>query len=358
MKDLHAILVGAGNIGSHLASHLVRLGGLARLTIIDRDRYEASNLATQAIELCDLGQPKAEVLARRVSGIRPSLVVEPIVAPLEQVPIGRLRADLLLTCLDSRSARQHANEVAWHTGVPCWIDSGVRASPQMVRVTRYHPGDGEACLECSWSDAEYGLLPAEYHCDGSAAEQPTGAPAALGGLAAALQALECQRFLNGEAEEADEPGQLAYFVGARRVVPARFVLNRSCRFDHARWTFEEVNRGPGELTLGEMLKLAGGRARVPHARLALRLRCPECGAQRERLAVLDHMSTPAPRCAHCGTALIAGAFDRVDELDASALGPEDLARPLAELGLTAGDGFLAGTRCLVVGGRSGNPERT
>ena len=66
MGGRHVVVVGAGgNIGSHLAPHLVRLPGVGRVTLVDRDRYERGNLPFQDMEAGDVGRPKAEVQAER-----------------------------------------------------------------------------------------------------------------------------------------------------------------------------------------------------------------------------------------------------------------------------------------------------
>ncbi|HEY7545044.1 MAG TPA: ThiF family adenylyltransferase, partial [Blastocatellia bacterium] len=56
------ILVGAGgNIGSHLAPHLARMPEVGRVTLIDKDFYESTNLRSQDITARDVGKSKAAV---------------------------------------------------------------------------------------------------------------------------------------------------------------------------------------------------------------------------------------------------------------------------------------------------------
>lgn len=117
-------VVGAGgNIGSHLVTHLARMPAVSVVTLIDRDRYEPKNLASQDITIRDVGRPKARVQAERLMRIRPDLRVRAICDTVERVPIGLLRADVVLACLDSLVARQWVNQAAWRLGC-CWIDAG------------------------------------------------------------------------------------------------------------------------------------------------------------------------------------------------------------------------------------------
>ena len=53
--------------------------------------------------------------------------------------------DLIVSCLDSKAARQHVNEIAWRLGTP-WIDCGVLGSQSLVRVNAYFPAQGSPCL--------------------------------------------------------------------------------------------------------------------------------------------------------------------------------------------------------------------
>jgi tRNA A37 threonylcarbamoyladenosine dehydratase len=100
-------LIGAGgNIGSHLVPHLGRMPGIQKVTLVDRDIYEERNLISQDILADDIDKPKAHVQASRLRAINPNLHVTPIVGAVENLPLGILRSDVVLTALDSRRSRQ------------------------------------------------------------------------------------------------------------------------------------------------------------------------------------------------------------------------------------------------------------
>ncbi|HVS04231.1 MAG TPA: ThiF family adenylyltransferase, partial [Thermoanaerobaculia bacterium] len=195
-----AVVGAGGNVGSHLVPLLARLPAVGRLVLVDRGSYQAADLVTQAITPRDVGRPKARVQARRARRLRPQLAVEALHADLAAVPPGRLRGAALLACLDGRAARQRVNELARWLGMP-WIDGGVRADGLLARADLYGAGEESACLECAWSEQDYAALETADPC-GEGEPAPTGAPAALGALAAALQALLCGRLLAGEAPPA------------------------------------------------------------------------------------------------------------------------------------------------------------
>ena len=119
--------------------------------------------------------------------------------PVETVPLGRLRADVILACVDSRAARQYLNQAARHLGVPL-IDAGVFPDGLLARVSVFLPGAEHACLECTWDQADYDAIEQSYPCQGGVPDAAaSGAPAHLGALAAAVQAIECQRRFDSPA---------------------------------------------------------------------------------------------------------------------------------------------------------------
>ena len=63
LAGAHVVVVGCGGIGSPAIQYLAA-AGVGRLTLIDDDVVEASNLQRQTIFAeADLGQPKAEAAA-------------------------------------------------------------------------------------------------------------------------------------------------------------------------------------------------------------------------------------------------------------------------------------------------------
>ena len=77
-----AAIVGAGSIGSQIASHLVREGAFERLTLIDDDRLLPHNLARHALTSESVSFSKASKLAELLTSISPGLPVKAISAKL------------------------------------------------------------------------------------------------------------------------------------------------------------------------------------------------------------------------------------------------------------------------------------
>jgi molybdopterin/thiamine biosynthesis adenylyltransferase len=224
------LVAGAGNIGSHLVPLLAR-AGIGSIRVVDRDRIEAKNLATQDFHPDDVGGFKAEVLAERMRRQFPHLTVAALACDLEDVPLGEFEVDVLLGALDSRRARQVlVSEIGWPLGVPV-IDGGV-GEGWLGRVQVFVPGPEAACLECTWGAADYRQLAAEYPCLPGAAVStpPTVSPAFAGTVVAGLMTAECVRLLEGPRPV--QSHETCFDLMHRRFLTSRLRRSPRCRFDH------------------------------------------------------------------------------------------------------------------------------
>jgi len=343
------LVAGAGNIGSSLIPHLARLPGIGEVTIIDRDGYEPGNLGQADITPRDVGQAKAAVQARRLRRLDPSLRVRAVRADLHELPLGMFRADLILAALDSKEARRVVNEAAWRLRVP-YVDSGINAQDglRMARVTVYVPGPDAPCLECAWSDADYYGLEQPRPClKGTPQGMPTNAPASLGALAAALQALEALKLLEGDTAHALCGRQMLVDARNHTSMVSALRRNAKCRFDHGLWRIEDLER-PHEVTLSQILDNAHGVGqqgriwiRVQGRPFVRRLQCTECCATRETLCLLGRIPPRTATC--CSRPMQPTGFEMADRLDLASLPARTLAMPIHKLGLRRYDVFTVGS---------------
>jgi len=334
----HVVAVGVGNIGSHFVEHAARLPAVTRMTIVDPGTYEAKNVAAQRIDPADAGRAKVEVQAERIRRIDPELDVVAIAAPADDVPLGRLRGDVVVAGLDNRRARQTVNEVARRLGVP-WLDAGVRAQGSLVRVNLYGPGEDSACIECGWGDRDYDGLEQIRPCSPDAEVPPTNASAGLGALAAAVQAMECEKLLRGD-RSALEGHQLLVDVAHHVHHLTSFGRNPACRlFDHGPWNIERLAFG-GAGTLGELVETTAPEASTLEVfgRRFVRLRvCRDCGRRDSSLRIAGSRPATVPRCPSCGGETMPSGFHAVEALDLASLADRDRALPIGELGVRDAD---------------------
>jgi molybdopterin/thiamine biosynthesis adenylyltransferase len=333
----HVVIAGAGgNTGSHLLPHLGRMHGIARLTLVDPDVYTAGNLSAQDIETGQVGEVKVRAQAARLRAINPTLDVTTMAERIEDVPRGLLRGDLLVSCLDSRAARQHVNEIAYRLGV-AWIDCGVLGSQNLARVTARLPAADAACLECPWDRDGYALVEQEYACGfENSTVQPTMASSALGGLAAALVAIEIAKLLGGEVETSAVGRQVTLDAQHLSLVVSLNSRNPNCLFDHRTWCIEPWRCRLQSQTVGDTLATLGS-LRVEGHRFVYALMCPGCGRREESL----RLNRPQAHCATCGRRMTAPGFEARDRLDIN-LPREYLNLTLAQIGLRAEDVVSAG----------------
>ncbi len=330
-----------GNIGSSLWPHLVRILGVGEVTVIDRDHYEYRNISCQNIRPADVGRPKARVVAEGMGVINPDLPVEAIVAGVEDVPLGRLRADVMLTCLDSRGARRWVNQAVRRLGIPWWIDAGVERDGLLARVNVYRFPDSP-CYECGWSDADYENLDASYPCQADGQPAPTNAPSALGALAASLQALELGKILAGDWESVAAGKQVTisaayhtHFLTSRRTDP-------SCRCSHEAWEIERLDASPGRLTIGDALQLSApgrGRLSVKGKSFIRELVCGPCRRKRSLLVLGGRADRLQQTCDDCGRPMEAAGISLLDHLSHDVLSPPTLGLSLESIGFRPGDVF-------------------
>jgi len=337
-KTHHIVVAGAGgNTGSHLLPHLARMTGVTRLTLVDPDSYEQSNLPVQNIESQDVGRAKVEAQADKLRRINPALEVIALQQRVEDVPRGLLACDLMLSCLDSKVSRQHLNETAFRLSTP-WFDCGVLGSQNLVRVNGYVPAQDSPCLECGWGHDEYATLEQEYLCGAGARTYPTMASSALGALAASLMAIEVAKFLRDEPVAPLASHQLVLDAEHHIVQVTALRRNPWCRFDHRSWMVEPWNCRPESITVAQALAQLGS-LRVEGHRFVAQLICPGCSRSIEGL----RLNRPLPRCPECNRRMVTAGFGALERLDStSANGSSQLT--LAQIGLLPGDIVSCGTR--------------
>ncbi|MDP1740952.1 ThiF family adenylyltransferase [Polaromonas sp.] len=122
----HAVVVGAGGTGSIALESLLRLG-FGKVSVIDADRVEASNLnRLQGAGPADIGRLKIDVLADHARRIAPATRFEGVAAKCFDEAARPLleSADLILGCVDNPETRWWLNQLAVQYMIP-WFDCGV-----------------------------------------------------------------------------------------------------------------------------------------------------------------------------------------------------------------------------------------
>ena len=75
LLNSHVAVFGVGGVGSYAAEALAR-AGIGRLTIVDNDIVNVTNINRQLVATHDtIGQPKVDVMERRIAAINPNAAV-------------------------------------------------------------------------------------------------------------------------------------------------------------------------------------------------------------------------------------------------------------------------------------------
>lgn len=343
-KTKHVIVVGCGgNIGSHMISHVAKLAGVGRVTLIDPDIYEPKNLKSQDIVPSDVGKPKAVVQARRLRKINPEMEVKALVERIENVPLRDRRCEVILAGLDSRRARQFVNETCWRLRIP-WVDAGVDGESLLARVSVFFPGDERGCLECGWEPEDYAAVEQTYACaPWAGTPAATNAPSSLGSLAASLATTEAGKINSGFYEAGDTQSfQVLIDAAHHNYYLTRLHYNGECRMPlHGDPPVRCVVSVPRSKRLDEFA--GGGVLEVPGQSFVTQLICRDCAHQHKALELRASFERRLGRgkgakpCPDCGGELAVTGFGVSESFNIDAL-PRQLARrTLGGIGVREGD---------------------
>jgi molybdopterin/thiamine biosynthesis adenylyltransferase len=107
----HALVIGAGGLGSPVALYL-GTAGVGRLTLVDHDTVDVTNLQRQiAHNLSRVGSPKAESARLTINAINPDVQVIPVTrrADAAWLDAAVRDADVVIDCSDNFTTRQAVN---------------------------------------------------------------------------------------------------------------------------------------------------------------------------------------------------------------------------------------------------------
>ncbi len=184
IANSHVVLIGCGGLGSPALQYLAA-AGVGRLTLVDSDVVETSNLQRQTIYTPDqVGKPKAELAAEWVRHFDSSLDVGVVV---ERIGKDNARSvidgvSLVLDGCDNFATRLAVSDACVAAGVPLTSAAIGRFQGQIANFAGHLPE--HSCYRCFVGDA----LDAE-DCDTCAADGVLGAMAGTVGCFAAMHAI-------------------------------------------------------------------------------------------------------------------------------------------------------------------------
>ena len=184
----HALIIGAGGLGSPAALYLAS-AGVGRITLVDDDVVDLTNLQRQiAHTTARVGQPKVSSAAQAIEAINPEVQVVPVQERVDAQALDALVRDatVVLDCCDNYATRQAVNAACVRHGKPLVAGAAIRFDAQ---ISVFDPGVPNCpCYACIFSpQAQF----EEVRCS------TMGVFAPLVGIVGAMQAAEALKLVAG-----------------------------------------------------------------------------------------------------------------------------------------------------------------
>ena len=180
------LVIGAGGLGC-AASQYLAVAGVGRLTLVDFDRVELSNLQRQVLHSDErIGMYKVDSAAQSLRALNPWLEVETHALLADEALLDALLPghQLVLDCTDNLTIRNLLNQRARQHRVPLVSGAAIRLEGQLCSFTWQEDEPCYACLSALFGEQALTCVEA-------------GVLAPVVGLVGSLQALEAIKLLAG-----------------------------------------------------------------------------------------------------------------------------------------------------------------
>ncbi|WP_283392608.1 molybdopterin-synthase adenylyltransferase MoeB [Photobacterium phosphoreum] len=147
LKASSMLILGAGGLGCASSQYLAA-AGVGKITLIDDDKVEVSNLQRQVLHTdATVGMLKVNSAKQALTAINPYLTVDTIAKRLtdeELLPLIKQHS-LVLDCCDNVDTRNQLNRLCFETKTPLVSGAAIRMEGQ---ISVYSYRDGEPCYQC------------------------------------------------------------------------------------------------------------------------------------------------------------------------------------------------------------------
>ena len=187
----HALIIGAGGLGSPAALYLAS-AGIGKITLVDDDMVDFTNLQRQILHAqARVGMTKVESGKQALQAINPEVNILPLQQRLSGAALDALvaTADLVLDCTDNFATRHAINRACVHHKKPLVSGAAIRFDGQIsVYDLRRDDSPCYHCLFPEGDDVE------EVRC------AVMGVFAPLTGIVGTMQAAEALKLAAGIGE--------------------------------------------------------------------------------------------------------------------------------------------------------------
>lgn len=189
--NAHALIIGAGGLGSPAALYLAS-AGVGKITLVDDDTVDFTNLQRQILHTqARVGMAKAESGKQALSAINPEIQIIPLQQRLSGAALDTLvaSADIILDCTDNFATRHAINRACVHHRKPLVSGAAIRFDGQVSVYDLQR--DDSPCYHCLFPEGED---VEEVRC------AVMGVFAPLTGIIGTMQAAEALKLLAGIGE--------------------------------------------------------------------------------------------------------------------------------------------------------------
>ena len=150
----HALVIGAGGLGSPAALYLAS-AGIGKITLVDDDNVDLTNLQRQILHTqARVGMAKAESGRQALAAINPDIAIVPLQQRLAGAALDALvaTADVVLDCTDNFATRHAINRACVHHWKPLASGAAIRFAGQIsvYDLTR----DDAPCYHCLFPEGD------------------------------------------------------------------------------------------------------------------------------------------------------------------------------------------------------------
>ncbi len=188
LRAAHALIIGLGGLGSPVSMYLAA-AGVGRLTLVDFDRVDLTNLQRQIVHTTErIGMPKVESARLALTALNPETEVHCVERKLDESELTELagEADVVIDGSDNFATRFAVNRACYAAGTPLVAGAAIRWEGQVSVFS----GKVGPCYQC--------LYPVDGHTDETCSANGILAPVV--GMIGSLQATEAIKLLAGCGE--------------------------------------------------------------------------------------------------------------------------------------------------------------
>lgn len=148
LKQSSILILGAGGLGCASSQYLAT-AGIGKLSLIDDDKVELSNLQRQVLHHdADIGKLKVESAAQALKELNPELEIVTVAKRLNDEALLSLVQghDLVLDASDNVDTRNQLNRLCYQTKTPLVSGAAIRMEGQVSVFT--YQDESEPCYQC------------------------------------------------------------------------------------------------------------------------------------------------------------------------------------------------------------------